>query len=98
MVSKSTRLQLYRSFFQRYCTSLQIYCLPIFAVEHVNLVDIITKPEHVFAFWKLKPSEAFVVFNIETSHSIFWANQVSGFCIICNSGLKHVQLQNFLGG
>ena len=36
------------------------------------------------------PAQSSVAFHIETSHLIYTANQVTGFYMKCNSGLKWV--------
>ena len=43
------------------------------------------------AFWLfVNPFQPSVRFHIETSHLICTANQMTGFYIVCNTGLKWV--------
>ena len=51
-------------------------------------------------FWLIKllnPFQPRVAFHIETSHSIFSANQITGFCRKCNTGVKRVKGKPGLG-
>ena len=42
------------------------------------------------------PFQPSVAFNIETSHFIYIANQMTGFLMKCNTGLKWLKYQSKL--
>ena len=51
-------------------------------------------------FWLIKllnPFQPRVAFHIETSHSICSANQTTGICMKCNTGVKRVKGKPGLG-
>ena len=49
---------------------------------------------NAFFLWSFNPFQPSVVFHIETSHLICTANQITGFYVKCNPGLKWVKSPN----
>ena len=79
-----------------FSVSLPSYCLQKF--KAVRKCWVLQKLLEAWKFWNKRASfsgltsfQLNVVFDIETSHLICFANKMTGFYIKCNSGLKWVQ-------